>query len=99
MMVVVCGYSPIGVGVVDTVESGSVMLGVGVVTFSGKVASRSTVGRVGLGDRVLIVMVLVSMVVALTSFSSTVAVSTSVTGVDETSVEGVEYVTVEGVVE
>lgn len=69
------------------------------VTFAGEVASRSTVGRVGTGDRVLVVMLLVSIVVALTSFSSTVAVSTSVTGVDETSAEGVEYVTVEGVVE
>lgn len=64
------------------------------MTFSGEVASRSTVGREGTGDRVLVVTVLVSIVVALTSFSSTVAVSTSVTGVDETSA-----VTVEGVVE
>lgn len=69
------------------------------VTFVGETASRSTVGREGTGDRVLVVTVLVSIVVALTSFSSTVAVSTSVTGVDETSDEGVEYVTVEGVVE
>lgn len=99
MTVVVYGYRPVDMEDVGEVVSGSVTYVGGVVAFVGVVASRSTVGREGTGDRVLILMVLVSIVVALTSFSSTVAVSTSVTGVDETSAEGVEYVTVEGVVE